>query len=154
LSFVAQEEDMHKVSHTLDINASPDTVWEYLAEPTNFPEFSSTCQSSSHNGDGPIQVGSTITEVRNLLGVHMPSTYEVTEIVDSSFPKSFSTRVVEGPVPFAFKWTLDRVGSGTRLTGEGQGEWTDDHEDPVVEAAAQKNLEHDMETLKTLLETR
>ena len=46
------------------------------------------------------------------------------------------------------------AGAGTALTGKGVGEWSGPQDDPVVETAAQKNLEHDMETLKYLLETR
>lgn len=145
---------MHKVSHTLYINVPPEKAWAYLAEPNNFSEWSSTCHSSEHQSEGPIKVGSKVCEMRNLLGVQMASTYEVTELLDTQDVKSFSTRAVEGPVPFQFKWTLEPAGDGTRLTGEGGGQWTDDHEDEVIETAAQKGLEHDMEMLKHLLEVR
>jgi hypothetical protein len=145
---------MHNVSHTLQINVPPEKVWSYLADASSFPEWNSTCQFSTHLSDGPININSKVRDARNLLGVKMESTYEVTELVYAQDVKSFSTRVIDGPVPFNFKWTMEHADDGTRLTGEGSGQWTEDHEDEVIEAAAQRALQHDMENIKHLLETR
>lgn len=145
---------MHSVNHTLIINSSPEKVWAYLVDPTNFAEWSSTCQSSDHVSEGDIRVGSRVREVRNLLGVQMESTYEITELVDTPERKILGTKVLDGPVPFQFKWTLEPAADGTRFTGEGGGQWTDAHDDELVESAAQKGLEHDMDMLKHLVEAR
>jgi len=142
---------MHEVTHTIKIDKPPELVWEYLANPAKIPEWVSTCQECSHQSDGEVSLNSRITDVRNLLGQKIESVYEVTE---HDFPRTLSTKVIEGPVPFRFTWSLSPAGAGTALTGKGVGEWSGPHDDPVVETAAQKNLEHDMETLKYLLETR
>jgi hypothetical protein len=74
------------------------------------------------------------------------------EIVEHTPPERLGMHVAEGPVQFDFAWTLESVNGGTRLTGEGQGEWGGSHSQETAARVADYNLAADLAVLRDLVE--
>jgi uncharacterized protein YndB with AHSA1/START domain len=140
----------HSVRGSIVINRPPEEVFDYLVNIEKSPQWSATLTQAVHEqGGGKLKPRSRVRETRNLLGKKMESTYEVVKL---ERPKIFATKVVDGPVEFDFNWSLEPDANGTRLTGEGTGAWNGEHEDDIVARVVDRQLHHDMQTLKDLLE--
>jgi uncharacterized protein YndB with AHSA1/START domain len=139
----------HSVRGSITINRPPEEVFDYLVNLEKSPQWSATLTQAVQQGGGSLKVGSRVTETRNLLGKKMESTYEVVKL---ERPRVFATKVVDGPVEFDFSWSLQPDANGTRLTGEGSGHWDGEHDDDIVARVVDRQIQHDMQTLKDLLE--
>src|SRR4051794_37635518 len=105
------------------INRPPEEVWEYISNPSRFGEWQ-TASFSAARAEGDEGEGrSLVTDNRNLLGREMEHTYEITE---QEHLRSLVINTVSGPIPFQLTWTLEPIDGGTRLTGEGRGDWGGD----------------------------
>ncbi len=142
---------MARVDHELTIARPPEEVFTYLTDPAKLPEWQSGAIEARKETDGPMGVGTTITEVRKFLGRRIESTLEVTEYEPG---KRFSLRVVSGPVPGEARQTLAPVDGGTRLAVELEAEPGGFFKlaEPVVVRAAKRMFESDYGNLKDLLE--
>jgi uncharacterized protein YndB with AHSA1/START domain len=142
---------MIRVDSEVVINRPASEVFSYLTDPEKAPEWQSSLIEA--HADGPMQVGTKVTEVRKFLGRRMDSTLEVTQYEPD---RKFSMRVLSGPVPFDVEHTLEVDDGGTRLKWVGTGEPAGFFKlaEPLVARQAQRQFRGDFETLKDLLEAR
>ena len=142
---------MVRVDAEVVINRPASEVFSYLTDPEKAPEWQSSLIEA--RAEGPMQVGTKVTEVRKFLGRRMESTLEVTEYEPD---RKFSLRILSGPVPFEAEHTLESEDGRTRLKWVGTGEPGGCFKlaEPLVARQAQRQFRGDFETLKELLEAR
>ena len=142
---------MVRIEFTVEVKRPPSDVFAYLTDVANLPEWQSSAIEAS--ADGPMAVGTRISEVRKFLGRRMESTVEVTEYEPDA---KFSLKTVSGPVPFEVSHTLRGEDGGTNLTFVGVGEPGGFFKlaEPLVAKQAERQFKGDFETLKDLLEAR
>jgi hypothetical protein len=141
---------MIRILHALAVQRSPADVFGYLVEPANFPAWQAGVVEVK--SEGKTGLGATFTEVRTFLGQRAESTLEVTEYRPN---ERFSLRVVSGPWLFEILHDLASVGTGTRLEVILQGETKGRLRlaAPMLEHAVRTDLEGNLATLKSMLET-
>lgn len=140
---------MFTVKQSIFINASQQAVFDAIADPSRAAEWQAACQAADAGNAARLAQGVQVADTRNWLAQPMSSRYEV---VEHEAPTKLRMRVVEGPVQFDFTWTLESVDGGTRLTGEGEGEWTGPHSQGMAARAADHNLAADLAVLRALIE--
>jgi polyketide cyclase/dehydrase/lipid transport protein len=127
-----------------------DEVFAFLSNVDRYHEWQHSAYDVNHEtGGSSLGHQSRVKDSRNILGKKMDHTYEV---VEHTPPTTLAIRTAEGPVPFTFKWSLERVDGGTRINGLGEGEWDGSHDDLTVAATGEKLLAADLATIKELLE--
>jgi hypothetical protein len=98
-------------------------------------------------------VGARYVQLLKFLGKRMETTLEVTEYEPG---RRFSIKTVSGPIPFDVAHTLEPSNGGTSvhvvLEGEPGGFFK--LAEPLVVRNAQRQIEHDLSTLKEILEAR
>jgi hypothetical protein len=106
---------MAAISSTIEIARSPEDVFAYLDEVTRHGEWQDGLISAHLDTNGPVGVGSKVTEVRKLGGREMTMSYEITE---HDPPKTFAFRVLDGPIRPVGKGTVEPLpdGTGSRVT--------------------------------------
>jgi uncharacterized protein YndB with AHSA1/START domain len=142
---------MVRFEFTVEVKRPPSEVFAYLTDVANLPEWQSGAIEAS--ADGPVAIGTHISEVRKFLGRRMESTLEVTEYEPDA---KFSLKTLSGPVPFEARHTLRAENGGTSLTFVGEGEPGGFFKlaEPLVARQAERQFKGDFETLKDLLEAR
>lgn len=151
---------MFTAKQSIIINKPPEEVWEYISNPRRFPEwqtasFSAAAAEGAEAEEGAAAGRGRVKDTRNILGRRMDHTYEINE---QEHLRKLTIRTVSGPVPFQFTWTLEPVNGGTRLIGEGSGDWSGGgaritrHDDHTVSASGEAMLRGDLAALKQLLE--
>ncbi len=140
---------MYTVRQSIFINAPRERVFDVIADPARAAEWQTALQRADSGGAGRLSQGTRVADSRNWLGQSIESRYE---IVEHAAPDRLHMRVAEGPVQFDFIWTLESVNGGTRLTGEGQGEWSGPHSQGIAARVADHNLAADLAVLRALIE--
>ena len=140
------------VDHTLIVRASPAKVFAYLTDQEKATIWQSSLLEARFDPDGPMRKGTRITEVRKLLGRRMESTVEVVEFEPQ---RVFAGRVLSGPVPWIFRYTLEETDGGTRIDVHLEGEPGGFFRlaEPLVVTTVKKQLESDLSTLKEIVES-
>ena len=100
--------------HTTAVDRPVGEVFAYLTNVPTFPEWSSAVQEASLVSDPPLREGSTIRETVRLLGRHIDTEIEVTEL---KVNRIFTRRSVSGPILMRIKAELEPDGTKTRVTG-------------------------------------
>jgi uncharacterized protein YndB with AHSA1/START domain len=140
---------MYSVRQSIFIKAAPERVFGVISDPSRATEWQTAAHHSDSGGVAHLARGTAVADTRNWLGQSLQSRYEVVENVPN---ERLSFRVVDGPVPFQFTWTLEAVDDGTRLTGEGQGNWQGPHDEGIASRTADHNLSADLAILRSLIE--
>ena len=86
---------MAAITSTIEIARSPEDVFAYLDEVTRHGEWQDGLISARLETDGPVRVGSRVTEVRKIGGRELTMSYEITE---HEPPHTFAFRVLDGPI--------------------------------------------------------
>ncbi|MBA3432433.1 MAG: SRPBCC family protein [Actinobacteria bacterium] len=128
-------------------------VFDYVTNPEKLPEWQSMVSESRQDSQGPMGVGTRVTNVRNFLGRRIESQAEVTAYES---PRRFDVRTVSGPVPFQISHTLEPKEASTVIKVETQGEPGGFFKlaEPLVGRQAERQFKNDFATLKDLLEAR
>ncbi|MCH7845308.1 MAG: SRPBCC family protein [Acidobacteria bacterium] len=144
---------MFKTRKSVQINRSPQDVFDYVNDPANDANWQGPIESSRWTSEGPPGVGSTKESVIKFLGRKSESTSEVT-IWDP--PNTTGFKLIGGPMQFQGTF-------GFESTGEGGTELTEDFEfefggffklaEGLVGKRLEKQLETDFDALKLLLES-
>ena len=142
---------MVRVDSEVVINRPASEVFSYLTDPEKAPEWQSSLIEA--HAEGPMRVGTKVSEIRKFLGRRMESTLEVTEYEPD---RKFSMRILSGPVPFEVEHTLETEDGRTRLRWVGTGEPGGFFKlaEPLVARQARRQFRGDFETLMDLLEAR
>lgn len=145
---------MAAIVHSVEIDRGPDEVFAYVTDPSRFTEWQAAVVSAHAEGSGPLQEGSRLVMTRRMGRRDQTMTSEYTEY-DS--PRSYSFRVLDGPVRAIGKGRFEPLDDGdrTRFTmeldfeGHGIGKLL---VPLVVRRQAAKELAASHEDLKRMLE--
>jgi carbon monoxide dehydrogenase subunit G len=125
-------------------------VFAFLSNVDRYDEWQHSAFDVNHESGGTqLKPQSRVKDSRNILGKKMEHTYEV---VEHAPPRTLAIRTATGPIPFTFKWELEKIDGGTRINGVGEGEWNGSQDDLTVAATGEKLLSADLATIKELLE--
>lgn len=102
---------MPPIVSSFEIARPPDAVWAYLTDPTRFPEWQRDVVRVEIEGGGPPAVGSRFITIRRIGGVEQRTTQQIT---DSTPPRSWAARGVDGPFRPNASVTVEPLGDGTR----------------------------------------
>ena len=144
---------MAKIEHTVEIDRPPSDVFRYLVESDKVPQWQETLVELRPQSAGPVDVGTTMTEVRRFMGRRIESRLEVTAYEPE---RRFDLKTTAGPIPFAVRHTLHPVEGGTRLeiVGEAEGAGFFRMAEGLVTRQARRQFVTDFARLKDLLEGR
>jgi uncharacterized protein YndB with AHSA1/START domain len=134
---------------SLEIDRSPEEVFEYLTDVANLPLWQSGVQAVEP--DGPLRAGARFVESRRLLGRDLRTTIEIT---DFEPPRLFTLRALDAPVAFTVRHELEPSPGGTRLTvvGETGAGFPLGLAGGLLKRRAEHQFRGDFERLKRLLE--
>ncbi len=99
------------ITHSIEINRSPDDVFAYLDEHERHGEWQTEIVSTEVENAGSRGVGTRVRQIRKLGGRNQDTSYEVTE---HDPPRRFAFRGTAGPVRPTGVATIEPVGDGTR----------------------------------------
>ena len=143
---------MFTLENIVIIKRPQQEVFDFLSNPANTSQWSSTTIAAEWTSDGPTGVGSTWHQIDRFLGRKLDSTIEVTIW---NPPNQFGYKVVSGPAE-GNERTLrfEPQENGTRLTSTFQGEIGGIFKiaKGLVRKQAEKQDKADIEALKPLLE--
>jgi uncharacterized protein YndB with AHSA1/START domain len=143
------------INSSVEINRPPAEVFAYLDEVERHGEWQSDIVSSKKETDGPVGVGTRVTDTRKVPGGPRPITYEITE---HDPPRRTVFRGVNGPVRPTGTVTVEPLDDGTRsrvslefdLVGHGLlGKLFA----PMARRQAARTIPRDQQTLKEKLES-
>jgi uncharacterized membrane protein len=146
-----QEATVARMEHTVTVNRPAEEVFAYLADVRNLPHWQAEVVETRPQGE--VAVGARFVEVRSFLGKRIESTIEIVEYEPS---RLFTIKVIDGPVPFEVRHTLDSEGDATRVQVVGEGEPGGFFKlaEGLVTRKVQKAAEKDFAKLKQVLEAR
>jgi uncharacterized protein YndB with AHSA1/START domain len=134
------------------IDAPPERVAAYAADPSNAPEWYANIESVAWETAPPIAVGSRLAFVAQFLGRRLAYTYEIVDLVPGS---RLVMRTAQGPFPMETTYTWEPHGEGrTRMTLRNRGEPSGFSKvgAPMMAAAMRRANRKDLANLKSLLE--
>jgi carbon monoxide dehydrogenase subunit G len=138
-----------RVELALEIERSPQQVFDFLVDVDRVPEWQSSAVSS--HADGPMGVGARIHETRRLLGREAHTEFEV-----SAFdpPRRLTIRTISGPVEVDVDHRLENHRDGTLLHVVAQADsgLMFGLARPVIKRQAEREVRRDFKRLKELLE--
>ena len=142
---------MIRIEHSVVINRPVHEVFAFVANVENNRRWQPTVLEARMTSRGPVGVGSTGVEVRQLMGRPMELTFEVTEYEENA---KFGFKITSGPMPIAGTETFESVEGGTRVNLVFQGEVGGmlGLAEPIMGQMMRNLVESDCRNLKALLE--
>lgn len=143
---------MITVSAHVDLDGSPEEVWEFLLDPSNAPIWEHAVVSSERLDDGPIGAGARFRKTVSLVGKRIDVDFEIAEYQPA---RHCSVVLVAGPIEGGGSYSLEPIPGGTRLTYglrhamRGMLKIAE----PVLRRAYPKLLARDLASLKLAVET-
>lgn len=101
------------VSASVDIERTPEVVWEFLMDPETAPVWERAVVSSERLDDGPVGVGSRIRKTVRLAGRRLDVDLEIVEYQQA---RHASVVIVGGPINGGGSYSVEPIPGGTRLT--------------------------------------
>jgi uncharacterized membrane protein len=146
---------MAPISESIEIDRRPEDVFAYLDDVERHGEWQEQIVGVERQDDGPLRVGSRVTETRRVPGGDRTMTYEVTE---HDPPRQSSFRVLDGPVRADGTISIEPIGDGSRsrvtFTIEFRGHGLAGRVLlPVARTQARKQIPKDQARMKKLLES-
>jgi uncharacterized membrane protein len=143
------------ITSSIEIDRPPEEVFAYLAELEKHSEWQADLIRSKVETDGPIGVGTRVSDTRKVPGGPREMTYE---IIEHDPPHKSSWRGVNGPVRADGSVIVEPVGDGARsrvtvelnLVGHGIGVLFA----PLARMQASKQVPKNQTKLKEILERR
>lgn len=142
---------MSSFEHTVMINRPIEEVFAFAADPAKDPLWQTSIVEIRRDTEGPIEVGSRVTEVRHFLGRRIETTWEV---IDYDPPKTSAIKTISGPVPFSGRYSFEPVDGGTRMTFSFETDASGFFKlaEPVMARMIRREIESNSGHLKDLLE--
>lgn len=136
------------------INLPPAEIFAYMSNLENLADWSSVVISARKISKESMQVGATVRCTIRFLGRWFDISFEVVECRPSRY---LTIKSVSGIAPCLICYRLEPVeGSATNVSSEQVIHFTDGFlglAEPLVKSTISRQLEHDLLTLKDLLET-
>ena len=145
---------MAPINESIEIDRKPEDVFAYLDDVKRHGEWQEQIVDVQPQDDGPLRVGSRVTETRRVPGGDRTMTYEVTE---HDPPRHSSFRVLDGPVRAVGTISIEPIDGGSRsrltftLEFKGHG-LAGKVLLPVARTQARKQIPKDQARMKELLE--
>jgi uncharacterized membrane protein len=146
---------MAPISESIEIDRRPEDVFAYLDDVERHGEWQEQIVGVEPQDDGPLRVGSRVTETRRVPGGDRTMTYEVTE---HDPPRESSFRVLDGPIRAEGTISIEPIGEGSRskltITIDFKGHGIAGKVLlPVAKTQARKQIPKDQARMKELLES-
>ena len=141
-----------KVNHSVTINLPLEDTFAYVANFENLTHWSGVVIAVRKNSPGAIRVGTTLRSTIRLLGRWMDMVFEVIEFEPGRY---LTVKSISGGTPCLFCYQFDPAeDSTTFLSVEAMIHFTGivGLAEPVVTRVIRRQLEHDLLTLKDILE--
>ena len=128
-------------------------VFDYLSDPTTFPQWNSAVQEVRQTSDGAEGVGATYLMERELPDGRAENALEVVEV---NRPTLFVIRTTSGPTPFHYRYVLEEDGAGTllQLAAEVELGGRAGALGPLAKRAVKGGVDSNFADLKRILEGR
>jgi carbon monoxide dehydrogenase subunit G len=110
---------MINIEHSVLINRSIEEVWKFINNVENMRRWRQGVLEAQLTSEGPIGIGSTVHAVRQLLGRRRTGDFQVTEYEPN---RKFTLKAALGPTIGQYRYSVEPVGNGTRLTGSAEVE--------------------------------
>jgi uncharacterized protein YndB with AHSA1/START domain len=108
------------VEQTFSVSRPPESVFDYLANPSNVPDWQTSKTSVEQLTDGPPGLGTRVRErTKPPFGKEFSQLVEFTEF---DRPRRIRVHIVEGPYPIDGTWSFEPDGAGTRVNFTADGE--------------------------------
>ena len=141
-----------KVKHSLAINLPVEDTFAYVADFENLADWSGVVIAVRKNSPGEICVGTTLRSTIRLLGRWMDMVFEVIEFEPHRY---MTIKSISGGAPCLFCYQFDPTKDrGTSISVEAMIHFTGivGLAEPVATRVIRRQLEHDLLTLKDILE--
>lgn len=138
-----------KIEYSVTVQRPIEEVFAYVCNVENWPRWISGTSEAKQTSPGPIQVGTTFTQLSNFLGRRFEINATVTEYEPN---RRFAIANDGKPIPFGNQINFEAVDESTRIT-----DILSSSEDvsglfklaaPVMESVLRKQFEKDREHLK------
>ena len=128
-------------------------VFDYVAEPLNFPQWNSAVQTVRPTSAHEREVGSSYVMERELPGGRAENRLE---IVARDRPREFAMRTTSGPTPLLYRYSFADTGGETDVTLDAEVELSGiaSLAGPLAKHAVNRGVDDNLATLKGLLEAR
>ena len=142
---------MITVNISVDINRSPDEVFDFLSDFENNPKWQNGMKNCTWTSEPPLRVGSTYSQEASFLGRPIVSHFEVIAYEPGRMVKATSPT---GTFPITFTRSVEPHGVGTRVKAliEGDSGGVFKIAEPLMAPLVRKSIEADYVRLKELLE--
>jgi uncharacterized membrane protein len=147
------EDPMETIETSIDIQRPVETVFAYVADPRNGPQWQGSIKEAHVTPEGPPRVGTKVTQVVSFLGVKLEPTAEIIALEPN---RSFSIKGRSGPASLEATFRFEAIGTGTRLNATIQVEPGGLFKvaGPLFASQFKKQNEADLQRLKDLLEAQ
>jgi uncharacterized membrane protein len=138
------------------IHRPAEDIFTYMTGGEHLVDWSSVVLAVRTTPSGPMQGGSRLRITSQFLGRWMETTYEVIECQPHSH---LTLKCTTGIVPCVFSYQFDATGGGTIVSLEAMMSLSLQAgmlglPEAVVETIVKRQIQHDLLTLKDVLETR
>lgn len=143
---------MIKVKHSVVIDLPTEEVFAYVADFENLVDWSGVVIAIRKISPGAMHVGATLRSTIRLLGRWLDMTFE---IVESEPSRYLTVKSISGGTPCLFFYQFEPVeDGGTNISLEAVVHFAGivGLAEPVVTGVIRRQLEHDLLTLKDMLE--
>ena len=142
---------MARAESSLVVNCPMDKVFALLADISRGTEWQSALLEVQLTSNGPMGIGTTIREVRRLLGRNLETAFTVTEYEPDNRLRFKST---SGPIQMQAYFSLDATSEGTKVDMTVEAELTGVFKmtEPMVVFSAKRQMDSDLAKLKEILE--
>ena len=140
-----------RVEATAEISRPISAVFAFATDVEKLPLWAGPVTEAAKTSDGPIGIGTTSTRVTQLLGRRFESDYEVT---DFQRDESYAAKTTSGPVPIVETMSFHEDDGATKvlIAGEVDASGFFKLAEPLLSRVMKRQVEHDVTTLKDLLE--
>lgn len=143
---------MARAETSLVINCPTGKVFAYLSDISKGTEWQSELLEVHQTSSGPVGVGTTLKEVRRLLGRKLETAFTISEY-EPDLRLGFKSTT--GQIPMSAYYNLEGEAGGTKVTITVEAELTGVFRmtEPLVVHTAKKQMDADLAKLKELLES-
>lgn len=129
-----------------------EAVFDYVSDPTTFPQWNSAVQSVQETSAGADGVGATYRMERELPNGRAENDLEVVEV---NRPTLFVIRTTSGPTPFLYRYVLtdDEGATLLELAAEVELGGLAGALGPIASRAVKRGVDSNFADLKRILET-
>ena len=146
---------MAQLTHTIDVERSPEESFAYVTDPRRFPEWQQGVVAGRIEGDGPHRRGDICVTTRRIGFGERAVTSEVTHV---DAPRAWGVRGVDGPIRATVDVTVSPLDDGRRsrvqieleFAGRGIGKLLV----PIAVRGARKEMPANLRRLKERLENQ